>query len=47
MTSKDVTNENVKSLKSKNINSLKGGSIHKNIEITGEYLDETLHNNNL
>ena len=47
MTSKDVTNENVKSLKSKNMNSLKGGSIHKNIEITVKFLDEALHKNNL
>ena len=32
LTSNEVTNENVKSLKSKNRNNLKGGSIHKNIE---------------
>ena len=47
MTSKEVTNENVKSLKSKSKNSVKGGSIHKNIEINDKYLDGILHNNNL
>ena len=47
LTSKEPTNENLKSLKSKNKNSLKAGSVHENIEINDEYLDETLHYNNL
>ena len=45
LSSKEVTNENFKSNKSKNKNSLKSGSLHKNIEINGEYLDESFHNN--
>ena len=44
MTSKKVTRENFKSLKSKSKNSLEGGSVQKNIEINGENLDEILHN---
>ena len=47
LTSKDVTNENVKSLQSESKNSLQSGSLHKNIEIIGEYLDASLHNNHL
>ena len=39
--------ENVKSLKSKNKNNSKGGSMHENIEINDEYLDEFLHNDNI
>ena len=46
LTSKEPTNENVKSLKSRNKNSSKGGSAQKNIEINGEYLNEILLNNN-
>ena len=44
LTSKGVTIENVKSLKTKGKNSLKGGSVYKDIETNGEYLDETFHN---
>ena len=48
LTSKEeVTTENVKSLKSKSKINLKDGSVHKNIEINGQYLDEYLHKNNL
>ena len=46
LTSKEVRNEIVKSTKSKSKNGVKGGSIHKNIEINSEYLCENLHNNN-
>ena len=46
MTSKEVTNENVKSFKSKSKNSLKDGFVHKNIEINEKQFDEFLHNKN-
>ena len=41
-----TSNINVKSLKSKNKNNLKGGSTHEKIEINEYCLDEILHNNN-
>ena len=47
LTSKEVTNENVKSLQSESKNSLQSGSLHKIFEIIGEYLDASLHNNHL
>ena len=47
MTSNEVTKEKVKSHKRESKISLKGGSVHKNIEINGEDSDEILHNNNL
>ena len=47
LTLKESTNENVKSVKSKNKKSLKGGSTHKKIELNDEHLDEILHNKNL
>ena len=37
----------LKVFESKSKNSLKGGSVHKNVEIDDEYLDEILHNKNL
>ena len=43
MTSKEPTNENVISLRSKNRNSLKGGSMHEIDDINDESLDEILH----
>ena len=46
MTSKEPKNENVKSLKSENKISVKGGSVHEKFEVTDEHLDEPLHNNN-
>ena len=47
LTSKEVINENFESLKSKNENSLKGGSLHNHIETNAGYSDEILHKNNL
>ena len=43
VTSKNV-NENGGKVKIKN--NLKGGSVHENVEISDEYLDENLQNNN-
>ena len=39
--------ENIKSLKSKNKNRLKAGSMHGNIEINDKNSQENLHNINL
>ena len=50
MTSNDLkrpqstSNENGKKIKTKS--NLKGGSVHENIEITDQFLDEILQNNN-
>ena len=45
LTSKEVTNENIRSPKNKNKNNLKSGYVHKIIEINDKYLDEFLHIN--
>ena len=45
MTSREHTNESVKSLEMKNIYSMNGGSMHEDIEINDEYLDEILQKN--
>ena len=47
MTSNDLAKpETNTKFNQRNKNVLKGGSMHENVEITDEYLEEILHNNN-